>query len=129
DHPLFLRYLIDSRQPDFVCIANSHLGYQLVPYLRSYFPDVPFVDYLHMEQEDWMSGGYPRCSIIYQSQLAQTIVSSQHLKNWMTARGGDESRIRVCHTNIDAERWCRDHLDAASMRKKWNLPEATPVIL
>jgi len=129
DHPLFLRYLIASRQPDAVCISNSLLGYQLLPYLRSHFPELPFVDYLHMEQEEWMSGGYPRYSLHQQSQLARTAVSSQHLKNWMTARGGDAKAIEVCTTNIDTDKWRRDRFDSVSLAQKYQVDATKPVML
>ncbi|HTS18825.1 MAG TPA: glycosyltransferase [Verrucomicrobiae bacterium] len=129
DYPLFLRYLIGSRQPDVVCVTHSHIGYQLLPYLRSYFPDLPFVDYLHIEEEKWLAGGYPRFSILYQSQLARTAVSSEHLKHWMVERGGDAARIDVCYTNIDTEEWSRSKPEPASTSGENNHKPRTPVIL
>jgi glycosyltransferase involved in cell wall biosynthesis/SAM-dependent methyltransferase len=129
DYAQFLRYLIVSRQPDAVCVSNSMLGYQLLPCLRSWFPDLPFVDYLHMEQEEWMDGGYPRCSLNQRSQLARTAVSSQHLKKWMVARGTDPDAIEVCTTNIDCERWRRDRFDVAALAKKWTVDKSNPVVL
>ena len=129
DIPFFLRYLIESRQPDLVCMSNSHLGYQLLPYLRAYFPDLPLVDYLHSEAVNWMSGGYPRMSVAYQSQLARTVVSSEHLKRWMVARGGDPKHIDVCYTDIDVEQWSRDKSEAPSQSCRDVRHEALPVIL
>jgi glycosyltransferase involved in cell wall biosynthesis len=127
--PRFLRYLIASREPDFVCISNSHLGYQLLPYLLAYFPDLPFVDYLHSEAEKWMSGGYPRISLVYQKQLTRTVVSSEHLKRWMVARGGDPKHIDVCYTDIDVEEWGRDKSGSSLPSGGENRPTHTPVIL
>jgi glycosyltransferase involved in cell wall biosynthesis/Tfp pilus assembly protein PilF len=129
DFPLFLRYLIESRQPDTVCISESILGYQLLPYLRAHFPRIPFVDYLHIELEEWMRGGYPRCSLELQSQLACTVVSSQHLKDWMVTRGANAAAIKVCYTNIDCEKWRRDRFDVPSLAQKWKVDLAKPVIL
>jgi len=129
DFPLFLRYLIASRQPDAVCVANSFLGYQLLPYLRAYFPETPFLDYLHMEEEGWMDGGYPRQSVHSQSQLARTVVSSEHLKNWMVTRGGKSDAIEVAYTNIDPEIWRRDRFDKAAFAAKWNIDTTRSVLL
>jgi glycosyltransferase involved in cell wall biosynthesis len=105
DYPRFIRYLIRSRQIDTVMIANSEFGYFLLPYLRSYFPGVSFIDYLHMEQEEWKNGGYPRLSLSNQSQLDLTVVSSCYLKRWMCDRGVSSDHIFVCTTNIDPEEW------------------------
>ena len=113
---------------DAVCLSNSHLGYQLLPYLRAQFPELPFVDYLHMEEEA-VGGGYPRCSILYQSQITRTVVSSQHLKEWMVSHGLDAPRIEVCQTNIDPALWSRSRHDSPALRKKWNLEPDRPVIL
>jgi len=129
DFPLFLRYLINSRQPDVVFLSNSLLGYQLLPYLRAHFPRLPFVDYLHMEQEDWMAGGYPRCSLHYHTQLHRTIVSSNHLKDWLVSRQGEAGAIEVCYTNIDAKHWRRDRFDLPALARKWQVDATRPLIL
>jgi FkbM family methyltransferase len=128
DFPLFLRYLITSRQPDAVCLSQSLLAYQLLPYLRAYFPQLPFVDYLHME-EDLVGGGYPRHSLNHRTQLARTGVTSQHLKNWMTSRGAEAGAIEVCTANVDVEKWRRDRFDSAALAAKWKIDRAKPVIL
>ena len=129
EFPRFLRYLIDSRQPDAVCVANSFLGYQLLPYLRAYFPETPFVDYLHMEEEAWMGGGYPMQSVTLQNHLTHTVVSSQHLKRWMVARGGKQDAISVCYTNIDPEKWDRAQFDFPALAEKWAVDTTRPVLL
>ena len=105
DYPRFLRYLIQSRQVDTVLIANSELGYSLLPYLRAYCPHVAFADFCHMEEECWKNGGYPRMAVEYQDLLDGTIVSSEHLRGWMAKRNADTERIHVCYTNIDPEKW------------------------
>jgi hypothetical protein len=110
-------------------VSNSFLGYQLLPYLRAHFPDTAFVDFIHMEEEYWRCGGYPRYSINYQSQLDKTIVSSHHLKGWMTERGGDAKKIEVCYTNRDADYWSRSRFDCSSLRREWGVTEELPVIL
>ena len=129
DHAQFLRYLITSRRPDVVCLSNSLLAYQLLPCLRAYFPDLPFVDYLHMESEDWMSGGYPRYSLHQRGQIARTAVSSHHLKNWMVTRGAEPEPIDVCPTNIDTQHWRRERFDPDSVACKWNVDRKKPLIL
>ena len=128
DFPRFLSYLINSRQPDAICTSNSHLGYQLLPFIRANFPQIPILDYLHMEEEA-VGGGYPRCSLLYQSQLAKTVVSSQHLKNWLVTRGSPAERVEVCTTNIDPAIWSRDRFDKVAIASKWKVDLTRPVIL
>jgi len=129
DYPRFLSYLIASRQTDVVMISNSEFGYKILPWLRSRHPGVTFIDYCHMEEEGWYSGGYPRMAVQLQEQLDLNIVSSEYLKGWMTRHGGDPERIEVCTTNIDAQYWRPDPDRRRQERASLGIPDNVPVIL
>ncbi|MBS0197416.1 MAG: glycosyltransferase [Planctomycetes bacterium] len=129
DRPAFIRYLIETRSPDVVLTTNSELGYLILPYLRSVCPGPAYADYCHMEEEYWKNGGYPRYAAACQEQLDLNIVSSNHLKSWMTSRGGDPARIEVCNTNEDCEEWKPDADQRASVRRQLNLDPDIAVIL
>ena len=129
DYPRFLRYLIGSRQVDLVLISHSELAYLLLPYLRHHCPDIPLLDYCHMEEEGWKNGGYPRMSVEYQELLDLNLVSSEHLKSWMIQRGAQDSRVQVCYINIDPEKWRRDPKVRKQARQKLGIPDDLPVIL
>ncbi len=130
DYPRFLCYLIHSRQISVVMVSNSELAYLLLPYLRARCPGVAFVDYCHMEEEDWKSGGYPRFAVEYQDVLDLNIVSSQHLRHWMEQRGADSERIRVCYTNVDAEKWRPTATEnGTSVRHELGIADNTPLLL
>ena len=98
DYPRFLLYLLRSRQIDVVMVAHAELGYHLLPFLRAQAPDVAFVDYLHVVEESWHSGGYPRLSVQYRSSLDLSIASSQQLAQWLRTEGAEPERLRVCYT-------------------------------
>jgi glycosyltransferase involved in cell wall biosynthesis len=125
DYPQFISNFIQTRKPDTVLIANSRIGYHLLPLLRT--ADGPsFVDYLHMEDSD--AQGYPRLSLKYASYLDCTIVSSEHLKRRLTEEGGDPNRIQVATTNIDPQVWDSSGYDKPSLRAKYGVSEGVPVI-
>lgn len=123
DVPRFLVYLIRSRNINTVMVSNSYLGYQLLPYLRAHCPDVTLVDFIHSYNDDWKNGGYPRASIGYQTQLDLTIVTGEHVKRWMVARGADPVRIEVCYTNVDTDYWRPDAERRARMRSMLGLAD------
>jgi hypothetical protein len=60
EHPRFLAYLINSRQPDITMISNSEPAYLWLPYLKLVASNTTYVDYVHSEVEDWKLGGYAR---------------------------------------------------------------------
>ena len=96
DYPRFLRYLIRSRRIETVLISNSLFGYQILPFLRSEFPHVTFVDCCHVEKENGRNGGYRNHAVEHQPLLDLNIVSSQRMKQWMVDRGADPNRVCVC---------------------------------
>ncbi len=128
-YPGFLAYLIRSRGIDSVLITHSQLGYQLLPYLRSQCPQIRCYDYVHIEEPQWKSGGYPAYSIAYRSFLERTVASSEHLKQWMTEHGGESEKISVVTTNIEASQWRREPREAEVLRRRWDVPPDTPVVL
>jgi glycosyltransferase involved in cell wall biosynthesis len=129
DHPRYLRYLIESRRPQVVLLSHSELGYLVLPYLRSHCPEPAYIDFCHIEEEGWRNGGYPRHSVAMQSCLDRTLVSSQHLEAWMTARGADPERLEVVRTGVDAEGWSPRPESRARLRRVWGVPEDEPVVL
>jgi glycosyltransferase involved in cell wall biosynthesis len=129
DYPRFLRYLIGSRQPDVVMVTQSELGYMLLPYLRAHAPATAFVDFCHIEEEEWKQGGYPYRAVQYAEQLDLNIVASEHLRRWETSRGAEADRVEVCTINVDAEAWKPDLDERAAVRRELELDADTPVIL
>ena len=129
EHPAFLRYLIESRQPDVVLISNSEFGYRVLPFLRAHCPGPAWVDFCHSEQPLWKEGGYPRYAIANQDFLDLNLVASQHLKNWMVARGADPQQIEVVYINVDPDHWAPQPAVRERVRGELGVSGELPVIL
>ncbi len=129
DYPRFIRYLIDSRQIDTVLISHSLLGYLLLPYLRSRCPQASYIDYCHIEEREWLNGGYPRFGSALQEALDLNIASSEHLKSWMIERGANRERTEVCYTAIDTELWKPDAQARQRLREQHKIGTDTPVLI
>jgi glycosyltransferase involved in cell wall biosynthesis len=128
--PRFVAHLARTRRCGRVLITHTMLGYLLLPWLRSQLPGVTFVDYTHIEYEtEWPIGGYALRSVNNQSLLDLSLVSSQHLRGWMTLRGASPEKVRVCHTNIDTDRWTPSRFVRAEERDLLGIDEATTMIL
>jgi glycosyltransferase involved in cell wall biosynthesis len=130
DLPRLIVHLVRTHRCGRIVISLSMLGYQLLPWLRTQLPEVSFLDYTHMEYDaEWPHGGYAQRSVNNQPLLDLSFVSSEHLRQWMIARGADGERVRVCHTNIDTEKWKPDPQVRARERQDLGIDPATPVIL
>ncbi len=129
EHPAFLRYLIESRQPDAVLVSNSEFGYRVLPFLRAHCHGPAWLDFCHMEEENWKGGGYPRYAIANQDLLDLNLVASQHLKNWMVARGADPQQIEVVYINVDPDHWAPQPAVRERMRGELGIQPGEPAIL
>ncbi|MFN0122292.1 MAG: glycosyltransferase family 4 protein, partial [Blastocatellia bacterium] len=129
DYPRFISYLIQSRRYDAVLISNSYLGYQLVPWLRSRFPQTAILDYLHSIPDNWKNGGYPRAAVNQMDQLDLTVTSSRQLTGWLTEQGMCPDRVDTCTINIDPDEWDPSAYDRAALRESLEIPPELPVIL
>jgi len=129
DYPRFLEYLVKSRQIEVAFISNSELGYKFLPYLRSRCPSTAFVDYCHMEKEHWNNGGFPRLSIGYQDALDLTMVTSEHLKEWMVQRGKPPQQVEVAYVNVDTDVFSPDPETGQALRDELDIPSWKAVIL
>lgn len=129
DYPRFLVSLIQSRQIDTVVITGSTIGYQLLPYLRAFSPGVAFVDMCHVEEPHWLNGGHPRFGAGYQDALDLNIVTTQHLAEWMKARGADGTRIRVMYTGVRSAQATRPAEVRNQIRVELKIAQGVPVIV
>ncbi|MBN2447276.1 MAG: glycosyltransferase [Phycisphaerae bacterium] len=129
DYPAFLRYLIRSRRHDAVIVTGSEFGYLILPYLRQHCSEPAYVDYCHIEEEDWKSGGHPRHAVAYQHLLDFNGVTSEHLKQWMVNRGAAAEKIEVVYINVDSERWKPDANSRRHIRDQYDVAADTPLIL
>ena len=129
DIPRFLVYLIHSRQIDTVFIANSTLGYQLLPFLRCHCPDTTYIDINHAEEIHWLNGGHPRFGVGYQEMLDLNITSTSHLRDWMVGSAADPERIMVCHTGAASELLNLPNNRREKYREKLKLEGGLPYIV
>ena len=128
--PRLIVHLARTRRCGRVVVSHSMLGYQLLPWLRQELPGVAFLDYTHIEYEtEWPDGGYALRSVNNQSLLDLSMVSSHHLREWMIDRGADAGVVRVCHTNIDMEKWAPSPDIRARVRYELGVDSKTVLIL
>ncbi|MBW4695443.1 MAG: glycosyltransferase [Lyngbya sp. HA4199-MV5] len=124
----FTRYILESRQIDVVLISNCYVAYYFLPLLRPAFPNVAFVDFTHTIDPGWRGNGYPRLSCQFSQWLDYQVVTSKFLAT-VYQRAIDPEKLRVCYTNIDAERWVRDRQKRQQLRSTLNLADETVVLL
>ena len=62
----FINYIIQKDNINIILNSNSKTGYSMLPYLKSKYPNIPIIDYVHMEEWYNRNGGYSSC-LLYTS--------------------------------------------------------------
>lgn len=125
DWPAFIHYLIKSRNIDIVMQSNSYFGFYAIPWLKSEFPEVVFLDYLHSENKSWRNGEYPRDSTAIDGFLDKTYTCTRVLKESMKNNMGRTiDNVETVYIGVDEEEFDRnkiqisDNEDLAKVQEK-----------
>lgn len=74
----FIKYIIEKNNINLIFNTNSKLGYSILPYLKAKYPNVPIVDYIHMEEWYNRNGGYSRDSSMVASVIDKTLLCNKN---------------------------------------------------
>lgn len=74
----FVSYLIQKNQINLIFNSNSKFGYAVLPYLKARYPEIPMLDYVHMEEWYNRNGGFSRDSSAIAEVLDKTYVCNQN---------------------------------------------------
>lgn len=77
----FINYIIEKNKIDIIFNTNSTFGYAILPYLKATYPQVPIMDYIHMEEWYNRNGGFSRDSSAIASVIDKTYVCNQNSEN------------------------------------------------
>ena len=75
---MFINYLIEKNNIDIIFNTNSTFGYNIIPYLKVKHPEIPIMDYVHMEEWYNRNGGFSRDSSSVQSFIDKTYVCNKN---------------------------------------------------
>ncbi len=79
--PSFINYLIEKNNINLIFNTNSLYGYNILPYLKIKHPEIPIMDYVHMEEWYNRNGGFSRDSSAVSSVIDKTYVCNKNSEN------------------------------------------------
>ena len=77
----FINYLIQKNHIDIIFNTNSTFGYNILPYLKGTYPQIPIMDYIHMEEWYNRNGGFSRDSSSISSVIDKTYLCNKNSEN------------------------------------------------
>jgi len=125
----FVLDFIESRRVDIVFISNSYAGFNMVPIMKRYFPQIKIVDLQHMEEPQW-GWGYPRISSHFDAYLDKRITVSTFLRNLMIEKFNiTPSKIVTIHNGIDCRHTFNpEQYHRGAFKREMGIPESILLI-
>ncbi|MDE6947615.1 MAG: glycosyltransferase [Anaeroplasmataceae bacterium] len=130
NYPEFISYFIKSRKVDIVFLTNSYYGYYVAPWLRMNFPNIVIVDYVHMEEWYWRSGGFARVSGVLNNIIEKTFVCNDKTRKVLIEKfNRNPKSVETLYIGVDKEKFNAFNYEPGLIRKKMKIEEGRPIIL
>ncbi len=127
DYLTFTDYMISSRKADLVFVSNSEYGYYMTPYLKSKYPTIPFVDYIHCVDIYDKRKGFARCSRDVTDYLSRTYCCNnatlRELREDFGIKEAETIYIGTDETKFDPAKFDKDKL-----KDKYGIPKDRIII-
>lgn len=120
----FVDYLIETRNINIVFNTNSVTGYMMLPLIRAKHPELPIMDYIHMEEWYNRNGGYSRDSAVVGSVIDKTLFCNKNSENIMVDYfGRDRNSVGTVYIGVDADKFDPKKYDKKALKLKYEIPE------
>ena len=102
-----VHYLLSTRAPSHVILANSRAMYGIIPMIRELLPHSTIVDYNHATYYNWKGGGLPRYAANNSANLDLHFTASAQVKrdmdSWIDRKHWSPDKVRVCYIGADPD--------------------------
>lgn len=118
----FLNYIIKKNNINFIMNTNSRLGYSMLPYIKGTYPEIPIIDYIHMEEWYNRNGGYSRDSSAFESIIDKTLVCNKNSERILVEYfNRNKDSIETVYIGVDENEYNPNKIDKNVILKKYNL--------
>ena len=118
----FINYLMQKNNINVIFNTSSLYGYSILSYLKGMYPNIPIIDYVHMEEWYNRNGGYARSSSQFSSVIDKTLVcnavTEKVMKDYFKRK---ENEVNTLYIGVDTDKFDPDKYDKKELLKKYNL--------
>ena len=126
----FINYIIEKEQINLIFNTNSEYGYSILPYLKATNPEIPILDYVHMEEWYWKNGGYARNSASCASVIDKTLVCNKNTEKVLVEHFQKAlSEVETVYIGVDEEKFDIEKYNKKELLKKYDLENSTKTII
>ncbi len=126
----FLNYIIKSRNINFIFNTNSRFGYVTLPYLKGKYPQIPIIDYVHMEEWYNRNGGYSRDTSAVESVIDKTLVCNKNSEKILVDHfGKNKNEIETVYIGVDESKYKPETLNKEEILRKYKIESKNKFII
>ena len=102
----FINYIIEANNINLIFNTNSECGYNMLPYLKVNHPEIPIIDYVHMEEWYWRNGGYSRDSAVFSSVIDKTYICNENSRKILIEHFGKKpEEVETVYIGVDEKKF------------------------
>ena len=118
----FVNYLIEKNNINIIFNTNSKFGYSILPYIKAKNPNIPMIDYVHMEEWYNRNGGYSRYSSMLSSVIDKTLTCNENSKKILCDYfGRNKEEIETVYIGVDEKKFDPSKFDKKEILNKYNI--------
>lgn len=116
----FINYIIEKENINLILNSNCKFGYSILPYLKGKYPQIPIIDYVHMEEWYNRNGGYSRYSAMYKDVIDKTLVCNENSRKILINHfGKKEQEVETVYIGVDEEKFNPDKYNKEKIKTKY----------
>lgn len=118
----FINYLINKNNIDLIFNTNSELGYAMLPYLKAKYPQIPIIDYVHMEEWYNRNGGYSRDSSGVSDVIDKTLTCNENSTQILINHfGRKKEEVKTVYIGVDEKKFNPDNYNKEKLMEEFHI--------
>ena len=118
----FINYIINKNNIDLIFNTNSELGYAMLPYLKAKYPQIPIIDYVHMEEWYNRNGGYSRDSSGVSDVIDKTLTCNENSTQILINHfGRKKEEVKTVYIGVDEKKFNPDNYKKEKLMEEFHI--------
>ncbi len=124
----FINYIIAKQGINLIFNSNSQFGYKILPYIKAKYPEIPIVDYVHMEEWYWRNGGYSRDSSMVQNVIDKTFTCNENSRKvFINKFNRKKCEVETVYIGVDEKKFDPSIYDKNKILQELNITEKVEI--
>ena len=127
DYPLFVNYLIKSRNISKLFISNSSYGFSMLPLIKKENPNVAVMNYVHSVDNKDKYGAYGAYTKNFEKYIDKTLTCNNFTKDELINRFRCKN-VETLYIGTDSEKFDPKKFDKNKLREDYSIPKDKKLI-